>query len=172
VIAVGPWTIWLAMDVTARYPDVTAVLPQSSGMAKLVIDDTDAAALLQDLQQGSTSGGDVVPVMLDLGAWPALRWPGRTPGRRGPLKLIRSSCSGSATVVRQDPTFLVRALLLGFREVQTTSTEAPVLFRDTHRCYLVAHGRPAAAPVPAAADQQRLPAPGRLAAYPNEERNP
>lgn len=155
VVAAGPWTVWLTVDGTARYPDVTAVLPNASRMAKLVIHDADAAALLLDLQNRPTSRDEVNPVVLDLGARPALRWPEGTPGHRGPLSLIRSACSGPGPALTIDPQFLARALSLGFREVRGKSGDSPVLFRDEHRCYLVAHFGPTAPP----AERPALPAP-------------
>ncbi len=157
-VAGGPWLVWLAVDVAAPYPDVTTVLPRSSPLAKLLLDEADAAALLSDLRHGPPSGDEVVPVVVDLGPRPAVRWPDGTPGRRGPLNLIRSTSSGPAIAVRLDPTFLARALSLGFREVCTTSGESPVLFRDGHRDYLVANFGPAAAPGASSANRQSLPA--------------
>jgi hypothetical protein len=163
VIVVGPWTIWLAVDATARYPDVTAVLPHAARMAKLVVQDEDAAALLRGLQTAPTSRHEVVSVVLNLGPRPAVRWPDDTPGRRGPLSLIRSACSRPALTLPLDPRFLARALTLGFREVCATSAEAPVLFRDEHRCYRLAPFGPAPG------DRRALPVPLPTALLPPKE---
>ena len=72
--------------------------------------------------------------------------------------MIRSTYSGPALTVRLDPQFLLRALTLGFREVCSSAAEAPVLFRDEHRRYLVANFGPAPAPSTAAAQQPAGPA--------------
>jgi hypothetical protein len=155
LVAAGAWTVWLAVDATARYPDVTAVLPRSSRRATLVLDEADATALLRDLVLPAPSRDEVVPVLLDLGAQPALRWPEGTEGRRGPLSLIRSRATGPTTTARLDARLLARALTLGFRELHATSADAPVLFRDDRRCYLLATCGSASAPV--AADPVPLP---------------
>jgi hypothetical protein len=156
-VAAGPWTAWLAVDAESRYPDVLSVIPSSSG--KLVIDDADAAALLQDLQKRPKSVDEVVPVVLDLGSRVAVRWSEGMPGRKKPLFLSRSTFSGSATAVKLDPQFLIRALSLGFREMHSASGDSPVLFRDEHRRYLVANLGPAPAPAAASADSRALPVP-------------
>jgi hypothetical protein len=156
-VTVGPWTVWLTIDDSSRFPEVTSVLPRSSRMAKLVFDEADATALLRDLQESIPAGDEVVPVALEFGPRPALRWREGTPGHRGPFNLSRSTCTGPTMAVTLDPKFLVRALSLGFREVCGTSGNAPVLFCDQHRSYLVANfGQ---APAAASSDRPALPAP-------------
>jgi hypothetical protein len=157
VLAAGPWTVWLTGDTTARFPDVMAVLPRAERQTKLVIDDADAAALLQDLQSGLTATDEVDAVALHLGAHPAMRWPEGSSGRRGPLNLIRSASTGPAITVRLSPNFLARALSLGFRVVRATTGDAPVLFRDEKRSYLIAPHGPAGNPVHSFAEAQQLP---------------
>ncbi len=57
-VSVGPWTIWLAVDATSHFPDVTTVLPRSARGASLHLDEADAAALLRDLQAAAPPGSD------------------------------------------------------------------------------------------------------------------
>jgi hypothetical protein len=155
-VAAGPWTVWLTIDAESKYPDVISVIPSFSG--KLVIDDADAAAVLQDLQRRPNFREEVVPVVLDLGSRSAVHWPEGTPGRKKPLILSRSTFSGPATAINLDPQFIIRALTLGFHEMHTASGDSPVLFRDEHRRYLVANLGPA--PVPAVtSNTPALPAP-------------
>jgi hypothetical protein len=71
--------------------------------------------------------------------------------------MIRSTFCGPALAVTLNSQFLARALSLGFREVRGTSGGAPVLFRDEHRCYLIAHFGPD--PTAPSADRASLPAP-------------
>ncbi|HEY1859858.1 MAG TPA: hypothetical protein VGG61_05870 [Gemmataceae bacterium] len=153
-VAAGPWTVWLAVDAESKYPDVIAVIPSSFG--KLVIDDVDAAALLQELQRRPPSGGAVVPVALDLGLRAAVRWPEETSRRKKPLILSRSTFSGPATVIKIDPQYVIRALALRFRELHSSSGDLPVWFRDEHRRYVVANIGPAPARAAASADTTAL----------------
>jgi hypothetical protein len=143
VVAAGAWTLWLTQDIVSRYPDVTAVLPRSTRLATLVLSEADATALLHDLQKDPVSNGEPLLLDLDFGPRPALRWPEGTPGRRAPYNLIRSQCQGPVTTVRLDPKYFVRALALGFREVQSTGPEDPVVCRDAARTYMVAQCRSA-----------------------------
>jgi hypothetical protein len=156
-VAAGPWMVWLAVDAESKYPDVGSVIPVPSG--KLVIDDADAAAVLQDLQKRPNSQDETAPIVLDLGSRSAVRWPEGTPGRKKPLLLSRSAFTGPATAVTLLPQYVVRALSLGFREMHTASGDSPVLFRDGHRRYLVANFGPASTPAMAPADTRALPAP-------------
>src|SRR5262249_10791002 len=55
-IAAGPWTIWLTIDTTSRFPDVRSVLPRSAHAAKLAIDEIDAETLLRNLRPPADSG--------------------------------------------------------------------------------------------------------------------
>lgn len=166
-VAVGPWVIWLAVDTTAHFPDVTAVLPKSARTAKLVFNEADAAALLQDVQQAGPAGDQAVPVVLAFDPRPAVRWPAGTPGRRGPLNLMRSTCTGPATSVALDATLLARALALGFREVRCASAQSPALFCDEHRRYLVVNCEPATAT--GSADlQTALPGPRAVCSTPHD----
>jgi hypothetical protein len=125
----GPWTIWQAIDNTSRYPDVMSVLPRSSRLAKLVLDDADAALLLQALQGESAASDEEEGVVLDLSSQPALRWPEGESSRLQPVPLVRSASSGPATVVRLNPRFLARALDLVFREVRLGGSTCAVLRR-------------------------------------------
>lgn len=171
-IAAGPWMVWLAVDSASHYTDVMAVLPRSSRLAKLVMDDADATAVLQSLQKRPTIGDEVLPVVLDLGAQPVLRGPEESPGGSEPLPLYRSTYSGPATAVRLDPKYLARALALGLRELRFTSGEAPLLFRDAQRCYLVAPFGPAPAPIASSADRPALPAPSPAPSFPHQGEEP
>lgn len=156
VVAAGPWTVWLEIDATARFPDTATVVAKAPSQSRLVIDDRDAAALLKDLQPGLRSADEVEAVALVLGSRPALRWPADSPGRRGPLNLIRSTGSGLAATVSVDPRFLVRALALGFRKVSGAAGAAILHFRDDHRSYLVASCGPSAKPAGPAENRPAL----------------
>jgi hypothetical protein len=164
-LAAGPWMVWLAVDAESKYPDVCSVIPVSSG--KLVIDDADAAAVLQDLQKRPNSRDE--PIVLDLGSRSAVRWPDGTPGRKKPLLLNRSTFTGPATAVHLLPQYVVRALSLGFREMHTASADSPVLFRDARRRYLVANFGPASTPATSMADTRALPAPQPSGSQPQHQ---
>lgn len=165
VVRAGPWTVWLALDTAARFPDVHRVLPRTSRAARLVLDDVDAEALLRDLREARDPGEDVPAVVLELGPRPAVRWPAHVPGRRGPFSLLRSTAAGPEVRVSLDPRLLARALSLGFREARCASAEAPLLFCDGRRRYLVVNGGPAPAAGPTA--RPGLPAPGTAAPVPH-----
>jgi hypothetical protein len=156
VVAAGAWMLWLTRDTVSRYPDVRAVIPHSARMSTLVLSEAEVTPLLRDLQETSALNGEPVPVTLDLGPRPALRWPEEVPGCRAPYSLIRSQCKGPATTVRLDPKYLARALALGFREVHSSRPEAPVVFRDAARTYVVAQFRSASTPATSVAPDAAL----------------
>jgi hypothetical protein len=156
-VAAGPWTIWLHVDATSRFPDVTAVLPRSSDMAKLVLDEAEATALLQRLQEMPASGDEGVPVVLEFGPRPSASWREGTSVHNPPFIFSRSTGTGPAMAVTIDAKFFVRALSLGFRELRSASEKMPLLFCDQHRRYVVANWGPASA----STERPALPAPLR-----------
>jgi hypothetical protein len=77
-IAAGPWTICLSIDAAGGYPDVMAVLPRTSRLARLSLDDADAAALQHDLQKVPAAGVENASVLLELGPRPRAALAGRS----------------------------------------------------------------------------------------------
>jgi hypothetical protein len=165
VIAAGSWTIWLTIDSASRFPDVTSVIPKSTRASKLVLDDTEAVAMLEHLQRAPEADDEITQAVVDLGVRPELRWLEDPAGKHGRVILMRSVRSGPGTTVVLNPKALARALSLGFREIRATSAEAPVLFQDPFRLLLLitlgtapAAGTPARDRQPSPASQPACPA--------------
>jgi hypothetical protein len=97
VIAAGPWTVWLAIDTAARFPDVASVIPSSARLARMTIDEGDVAALLRVIDEAPTLDEDSVPVTLEFGPRPRIGVPA-TSSATADVELPRSTCSGPRKV--------------------------------------------------------------------------
>jgi hypothetical protein len=148
VVAAGPWTVWMTLDTTSRFPDVSTVLPGSSRLARMVIGATDATAILDTLAQVPASEENPAPVTLDFGPRALLRVDATPPVRAVEVELPTSRCWGPALRVALNHRYLTRALSVGLREVRASAPLAPILFRDERRSYVVAGLDPRATVVP------------------------
>jgi hypothetical protein len=136
VVSVGPWTVWLTIDMTARFPDVTAVIPRGTRAARLLIADEDAAAILRLLEREPRDSEE--PVCLRLGPRPMLRLEAKDNARGSDLWLSQSSSSGPEHAVLVERQHLARALALGLREVRAAPDQTPVHFVNRSTSYVVA----------------------------------
>jgi hypothetical protein len=111
VVRVGPWSVWLPTDTSAKYPDVAGVVPRHTP-STAGIDERDAAELLRVLP--GLPGGDheLRPVTIE--ADRIVRVRGRAEsGETKEVTLIRSPAAGPAILVALDRRVLARALTLG-----------------------------------------------------------
>lgn len=138
VVGIGPWSVWLPTDTTAKYPDVAGVVPRHAPTT-VRIDPSDAAALLPMLP--GLPGGDheLRPVTLDADRVVRLR--GRTEsgeriGETRDVLLEHSTTSGPTTRVVLDRRVLARALVLGCHTARLTPDKPAVL--EGNDCTLVA----------------------------------
>ena len=137
VLKCGPWTLLLSIDSNSRYPDAQAVIPRTvSIVARLVLDDQDAAFLTSVLPKLPGVRDFNAPVTLDLGRPPAVRARAEGSEQVTEVPLARSTTSGPALRLHIDRRLLHRSIVLGFRELQIVSADAPVVLRDDRRLYL------------------------------------
>ena len=135
VMMIGPWTVWLTIDLEGRFPDVASVIPQKL-QSELQIDASDAPGLVHALKDALPSDDDPARVTLAFGDYPAIRVHTSASVPAKDLRLPASRCSGPALHVSLNPDYLDRALTLGLLTVQTPSVTGPVVFRDERRTYV------------------------------------
>jgi hypothetical protein len=122
-VRAGPWTFLLTIDAHSRYPDITAAMPRSGAVkSRLHLDPGDVAFLLATLPKLPGRDDDHSPVTLDLTTPPAVRARAEGQGPATEAVLTRSTVSGAAVRLHTDRRLLVRALKLGFTEVQVVSS--------------------------------------------------
>jgi hypothetical protein len=156
VLTVGDWAFWLTLDTMSRFPNVEGVLPRATAAARLQLDPADAALLMTTLPKLPGLAADHAPITLDLSTPPAIR---ACPEQGGPVTeivLTRSTASGRGVRVVTDRHFLLRAVQLGFREVQVVQPNAPLVCQDPQRTYVWMPLDPQSA-LPPGQDVQRLP---------------
>jgi hypothetical protein len=133
VVAVGPWTVWLALDAGGRFPDVDGVIPRSRLATTVEVGDPVAAAAVVKILPVAD---DDEALTLDLGPRLILRVRGDTGAP--PLEAIvpDTTVSGPPMAVAVHRRQLVRALDLGFRAFRFASPERPWVASDPTRTYL------------------------------------
>jgi hypothetical protein len=133
----GPWTLLLTVDATGRYPDVDAVIPKTHGaVRRLRLDARDAALLTASLPRLPGRGDFNAPVTLDLATPPAVRARDEGCEQVTELSLDRSTVTGPPVRLCTNGGFLLRAVKLGFTELQIFAADQPILCRDDRRLFL------------------------------------
>ena len=151
----GAWTFLLAIDTAGHFPNVDTVIPKARVPAcRLVLDPGDAESVTRVLSK-LPSKSEEQPVTLDLGTPPAIRFRvGDGPVTE--VVLQRSSISGKPVRLASDRRFLLRALELGFTEIQVENAETALCCRDDQRVYVwMPLGKSSVLPV--SADVLRVP---------------
>jgi hypothetical protein len=134
---IGPWTLCLATDTKARYPDTASVIPKPDGkVSRLQLSEEDSFFLSRALLKLPGKEEDLAPVTLDLGEQVVVRARAEGSQESSELILARSHCLGPAVRVAVDRRYLVRLVRLGFREVQLNGPTRPLLCQDDRRLYL------------------------------------
>ena len=136
-LAIGPWSIHLAIDKTGRFPKIDDCIPRTSAVvSRLQVDDQDAQFLARSME-GLPGGTDHNrPVTLDLNGQVLLQAKASDQSRRTEVVLSRSRLVGEPIRVGMNRDYLSRALAMGFREVQFTSPHAPILCDDGQRQFV------------------------------------
>jgi hypothetical protein len=137
-VRVGLWTFHLPVDQEGRFPKVEQVIPPWSGIAtRCRFDPADAAFATTALPQLLGGRDANSPITVDLNGQAVLR--ARTAGqsRATELVLTRSKVAGPPRRVALSRRFLSRALNLGFAEMGIPQGEAPLMFRDERRQFVV-----------------------------------
>lgn len=154
VIAAGPWTVWLGIDTTARFPDVATVIPRSTRLARMTIDEEDMAVVQRALEAAQKLDDDTIPITLEFGPRARIGVPGGTPSTTTDVELTHSVCAGPKTTATIDRRYLMRALSLGLREIRVAPSQEAIHFRDERRSYLVARLDPSKASTRPEPDEQ------------------
>jgi hypothetical protein len=159
VLRVAPWAFALPIDVENKFPEVATVVPRASATtARLQLDPDDAARLAAVLPRLPGAEDEQSPVTLALGPRPAVRARREADRDAVEVPLERSTASGSLGAVALNRAYLLRALTLGFTEVQVNSPSRPISCRDRKRIYVVMPLEASAA-VPADTKLRRVPLP-------------
>lgn len=129
VVGAGPWSVATPTDARGKYPDVAGVVPRAAPTT-VVIDESDAAALLPVLPGLPGGGHELRPVTIDAGNGVHVRGQtqgGEKSGETRDVSLAHSTASGPAAHAVLDRRVLARALGLGCRTLRL-APDKPVAF--------------------------------------------
>jgi hypothetical protein len=139
VVEVRSWTIWLAIDPLARFPEIEAAVPKAKGATTVTLSETDAAFLLDLLPQFPGRNDECVPITLDFdGQQIAVRGRGKSDDKPGEVFLTGSTATGLPVRLALDRRFLLRALALGFRRLRLSEKANAFVAVADDRLYLAA----------------------------------
>jgi hypothetical protein len=136
VIASGPWTLWLPIHSTGRYPDVGSCIPRSHHPTTVTVSDEDAARVLKVLPNLPAPDDTNQAVTLDATTVPVLR-AANCDGPPVEILFRTSQVTNPSGLVAINRVTLGRALSLGLRDVRIVDAEKPVVFSDSTRKLVV-----------------------------------
>lgn len=173
-LQIGSCTFHLRIDAGGRFPNVRAVIPSADAKtSRLELSERDAHFLVRMLPR-LPGKEEYTPVTLDLADPVAIRSRGEEPPQVQELVLADSRHEGAAVRVVCNRRYLWRAAKLGFRELQISAPNRPLLCRDESRTYVFMPLDKDAAVLPAT-DARRISSadgkPARIGPEPTQERN-
>ncbi len=158
-IAVEQWTIYLAVNVDGRFPDVVRHIPSAAeARACCSFSAADARFLAETLPRLPCDDDGNRAVTLDLNGHVAIRAKPSDSTRPTEVVLIGSSFSGEPIRVNTNRNYLARAMRLGLRELSITGSETALACSDEYRQYVWMPLSPESA-IPPATDTIRIESP-------------
>ena len=133
----GPWTFYLLINATGRYPKLDEVIPQPANATTVCrFSPAEAEFLIETLPKLPGDEAYNNPVTLDFNGRIAIL--ARGPDQQRPTEVVlpASTLSGAPMRLGTNRTYLLRALKLGFRELRLYSDKSPLLCLDDTRRYL------------------------------------
>ena len=177
VVAIGPWSVFLPIDATGKYPDVSPILIRPGAGSVANIDSRDAADLLPVLPALPGADDENRPVTLDLDRGVTIRARDDKTGLMREVSLSRSRAGGEPIRVAVNRTFLARALELGCHTIRLNPTGSILSAEGANRTFLVAAldrqhvAKPADSATPSNADGSRSSRPERSSTMKAPEAN-
>ena len=134
----GPWTFHLAIDKERRFPRTEDHIRRPEmAVTRLMIAPADAEFLCDAIERlPCDEDGLNHAVTVDLNGHVIVRAQAKDSKVPTELVLNRSSASGEDMVLAIDPTYLARAIKLGFRELCLYGPEVPVQASGENRAYV------------------------------------
>jgi hypothetical protein len=138
MLKVGPWSFYVPADVESRYPAVESVIPPpKSEFTCWQISKEDAVFLAKTLPRLPVDIEEHEAVTVDLNGRAMIRSRSRGQSQPTELTLDHSEVTGKPVRFRINRPFLMRALQLGFSQMQVINADSPALWQDTQRKYVV-----------------------------------
>ena len=136
-LAIGPWSIHLAIDKHGRFPKIDDCIPRTSAVvSRLQLDEQDAKFLTSSIEELPGGTDFNRPLTLDLNGQVLVRAKSNDQPRPTEVVLSGSRLIGEPLQVGMDRRYLSRALALGFRELQFVNPHSPVLCDDGQRQFV------------------------------------
>jgi hypothetical protein len=137
VFEIGPWTLWLSIDFTAKFPDLEAAVPLRKNATTIAVSDTDAAFLLDLLPQFPGHDAEDAPITVVVrNSLIAVRGQGVKDAKPAEVFLTGSTATGPPVRVAIKRRFLLRALSLGLRKLRLVENANAFVAAADNQVYL------------------------------------
>jgi hypothetical protein len=136
ILRLGDWAFWLALDTTARFPDVEGAIPRERGGSRLFLDPRDAAFLAATLAKLPGRDDDHAPVTIDFARPPAVRARSSQGGPTTEVVLARSDAGGAPLRIATNREYLLRAAALGLETIQAYRPDVPLVGTAAGKTYV------------------------------------
>ena len=134
---VGPWTFWLTLEKQGRYPSIENIIPASdSAKTRLSLTAEDLSFLLDVVPRLPSETEQDGRITLNLNGSVALLAKGDGLTTVTQVVLRNSQRTGDEVRLNTDRKFLLRAVQLGFHQIELHGSESPIVCRDERRVYL------------------------------------
>lgn len=137
VFACEPWTVWLTVQKEGRFPHLEDIIPAAnSASTRMVLDERDVDFFLNTVPRLPYDESLHKAVTVELNGHVALlaRAENAAPITRAILNHTRREGDELRWLTNRD--YLLRAVQLGFREIELRGNEAPAVCRDARRVFV------------------------------------
>jgi hypothetical protein len=137
LVRLGPWDFALRGESADRFPRFEQVVPSARAAAtRLRLGPESIDLLRRELPRLPGASERPAPIALVLGPEPVVEVSSEGQGEPIQLKLTDSQVRGRPCRVGTDRRSLLRALALGFTEVEVSKPRSPLCCRDLERVYV------------------------------------
>lgn len=135
--ACEPWTVWLTVQKEGRFPHLEDIIPAAnSALTRMVLDERDVDFFLNTVPRLPCDESLHKAVTVELNGHVALlaRAENAAPITRAILNHSRREGAELRWLTNRD--YLLRAVQLGFREIELRGNAAPAVCRDARRAFV------------------------------------
>ncbi len=133
----GPWTVWLAVQKDGRFPLVENIIPDAgSASTRMHIAEEDIEFLVNTVPRLPCDDSAHKPLTVDLNGHVALLARADSTATVTRAVLTNGQRDGDELRWTTNRDYLLRAVQLGFREIELFGNAAPAVCRDAQRVYV------------------------------------
>jgi hypothetical protein len=136
-VSLGPWTLVLRVEPRGRFPPAESIVPTARGSkTRLRLGADDIALLCKELPRLPVKDEGTPLVRMEVGHDVVIRPHDSSRQTTAELKLSSAEVIGKAVSLMMNRRHLLRALKIGFNEVEIIRPDVPLCCRDSSRVFV------------------------------------